>query len=152
MYIAITTDDVKTRLAGPELVALQTAGLATSQADPLPEIIQQVVREVRGYVKACAKNAGSMGAGATIPDELLGSALAMIRWKMISRLPKTPLATEQRRDEYKDAIAHLKQVAACQFEIEPAPSDAVSTEVVAVPRPRITKPERNFSREAQSGL
>ena len=145
-WITLTESDVLTRLSGPELSALKTAALGAGQGNPLPEVIAQVVREVRGHVAACDRN--RLGEGQTIPDELLGAALNRIRYELVTRLPVASLLTDARREANRDATALLGRVAACQFAIV-APATA-SAEVLPTPRPRITPRTAASSRSARA--
>ena len=111
----ITTDDIKARLAGAELNALQTAALADGQVDPTPEIVAQAIDEVRGYVAA---GGFTLGAEGTIPGKLKGATLNLIRYRLCSRLPVASLLTEARIKEYEDALRLLEQVAAKKFMVE----------------------------------
>lgn len=111
----ITTDQVKTRLAGAELTALQSAALANGQADPLPEIITQVVDEVRGYIVA---GGFSLETGTTVPSKLVGATLDIIRYRLVTRLPARGLLTDERKEEYKNALELLKRVADGGFSVE----------------------------------
>lgn len=114
-WAALSTDDVKTRVAGAELTAYETAALASGQANPVPLLILQVVAEVRGYIAACASN--TLDADATkIPDKLKAAALDIIRYRITTRLP-IPV-TEDRRREYEDALRLLRDTAACNFSID----------------------------------
>ena len=145
-WISIEEDDVKTRLAGTELSSYQTVALASGQSDPLPEIISQVVNEVRGYIAACASN--TLGDGETIPDKLLAAALAMIRYRLTTRLPIE--VTEQRELEYKEAIRLLERVSECKFAIE-EPEEA-DDEEISSPSPNIGTRTRNFDSDDQDGI
>jgi hypothetical protein len=126
-WITITLSDLLTKWASPEVEAAQTAATATDQPDPVPDVITQVVREVRGYVAACGKN--TLGAGETIPDELLGAALSRIRFECATRLPGGPLMDEDRRTANANALSMLRDAAACRIAI--VQPDNVSPEVIA---------------------
>lgn len=118
-WISLTADDVKEQIAGPEYDAFQTWHLASGQADPIPDTIEGVVREIRGYVGACERNV--LGDSGTIPEELYHSALRLIGWRLALRLPEgaATLQDEGRRQAYEDAIALLERVSRCEFYIEP---------------------------------
>lgn len=146
MWIELTEDDVLTRLAGPELTAYKSAALAVGQADPLPEVLEGVINEVRGRVAACQAN--KLGDGDTIPDELKHHALAIVRYRLITRLPIQ--MRPERTQEYEDALSALDKVAECKFAIE-APATP-SDEVISSPTPRIKKRCLKFSREKQEGV
>lgn len=147
-WIEITTDDVQRKLAGAELTALKTKALSAGQEDPLPDIISDVVGEIRGYVAACASN--RLGSGATIPEKLKSAALAMIRFRLATRLPVASLLTDDRRKENSDALSLMRDVAGCRFAIEEP--DEVSTEVIGAPMPKFGKRCRNFTRRTQDGI
>ena len=112
-WIALTEAHVLTKLTAPEVAALKTAATATGQADPLPEIVAQIVREVRGHVAGCAKN--TLGPAGTIPDELQGAALNRVRYELATRLPVASLLTDARKESNRDALTLLQRVASCQF-------------------------------------
>ena len=115
-WITLTEADVQTKLAGAELTALKSVALSAGQGNPLPAILAQVVQEVRGYVAACTQN--KLGDGATIPQELETAALAIIRYRLATRLPVASLLTDARKEEYRDALTLLRACAACNFRIE----------------------------------
>jgi len=149
MWIYVSESDVLTRLSGPEAAAMKTAALQTGQANPLPEVITQVVREVRGYVKACARN--TLGDGETIPDEILGAAINRIRYDLATRLPVPSLLTEARLEANRAAIALLRDVAACRFTLE-QPATASAEISAATSAQVVTKTTRIATRAKLSGL
>ena len=114
-WLTLTSAHVQASLAAAELTALRTTQLAVGQTDPLPEAITRTVGEVRGYVGAHA--GGMVGQAGTIPEELLASAVAIARWRLLGRLPVKLMASEQRRQEYDDARALLRDVAAGKFAV-----------------------------------
>jgi hypothetical protein len=146
-WISIEEADVQSRLAAAELSALKTVALADGQTSPLTDVIAHVVDEIRGYVAACAAN--TLGEGAVIPQKLLSAALAMIRFRLATRLPRFPL-DENRRRENDQALRLLEQVAACKFAIEePATAE---DEAVSSPSPSIFEASRTFKRTDQDGI
>jgi phage gp36-like protein len=147
-WVIITADDVKTRLSGPEHSALTTAALAAGQSNPLPDLISQTVAEIRGYVAACERN--RLEEGEKIPSKLVGAALALIRYHLATRLPVKGLLTDERKQEYTDAIRLLERVADCKFAVE-EPSE-VSTEVISSPKPSVGTRTRNYDRASQDGI
>lgn len=112
-WITPSADDVKTRLTGAEIVAFRTVALASGQADPITQIMLDCVNEVRGYVAAAGYTMGSAG---TIPPQTLAPALAIIAYRLATRLPLK--VSEDRRKQYEDAIAYLRDVAAKRTLIE----------------------------------
>lgn len=114
-WITITEDKVLTKLSGPEKAAMNSAALQAAQIAPLPEIIDEITKEIRGYVAACPGNI--LGPLGTVPDELLGAAISRIRFEFATRLPVTSLLTEDRRTANSNAISLFQRVADCKFAI-----------------------------------
>jgi phage gp36-like protein len=138
---------VATRLTGPELAALQSAALADGQTDPLPEIVTQVVDEVRGYVAA---GGITLGAAGTVPSKLVSAALAIIRYRLATRLPIKSLLTDTRIQENRDAIQLLQRVADGKFLVEePTETD---TESSSAPSPSFGDRTLNYERADQDGI
>ena len=114
-WITLTPNDLTERLTAPEYSAIKTAATG-SFGNPVPDVLAGVVAEVRGRVAACARN--RLGPEGTIPEELRATALAIARWRVLSRLPGVgSLQDDARRHEYQDALALLGDVAACRFAI-----------------------------------
>jgi len=122
----VASTDITARLSGRELTLLQSVALADGQSDPLPEVILQVVDEIRGYISA--HKANTLGAGSTIPQVLLGTCASLVRYYLAARIPSFP-TDETRKEEYRQAIRRLEQVAEGKFAIE-EPANA-STENIA---------------------
>lgn len=146
-WISVTVADIATRLADPELDAARNALVAAG--DPLPDIVSAVVAEVRGYVGACRTN--RLGPAGTIPDELLNAALALIRGRLLSRLPVTSLDTDARRKEVDSAERLLREVAACRFVVSLPAEPAPAGDIPAPPRPSWSARPREFSRRQTDG-
>jgi hypothetical protein len=126
-WITLTQDDLLGKLAAAELTAVKTKALAVGQVNPVPEEVASAIQEIRGRVAACKSN--TLGVGATIPEELKPAALAILRYRVLTRLPVAGLITPQREREYGDALALLSAVAAGKFVVEqPA---TVSAQVVS---------------------
>ena len=115
-WIKLTPAHLDEALAAAELAALRTVQTAVGQKDPVPQAITRTCNEVCGYVAAAGLEVGEPG---TIPEQLLSGAIAIVRWRIISRLSvgaaAKVFATENRRQEYLDAIALLKDVATRKF-------------------------------------
>lgn len=124
----LTADEIKTRMSGPELTALQTQALASGQADPLPDIISQVTDEVRGYIAASSVPLGQAG---ELPPQVRAAAIAIVRWRLGGRLAaggvENLFQTEPRRKEYDDALALLRDVAAGRCVVEAPAVEATET-------------------------
>lgn len=117
-WVAITDNDVLRSLTEAERDAVQTAATSPDQDDPVARVIADVVKEIRGYVAACARNTLAQNV-TTIPDELKGAAMSRIRFELFTRLPVgRSLLTEDRVDANKAATALFRDVAACKFTVE----------------------------------
>jgi phage gp36-like protein len=145
-WITLTPDDILLRLAGAEKAAYTTAALAGGQSDPLPEILEQVTDEVRGYIAACASN--TLGPAGTLPPRLRLAALDIARYRLVTRLPNR--LTDERKEEYRNAIKLLESVASCKFAVEDPAGDATSGAQVNSPATRAR--DRYFSRSQQEGI
>lgn len=148
MWITLTENLVLSKLSSPELAAMKTAATAAGQDNPLLEVIAQVTREVRGYIAACPDNI--LGGGDTIPDELLGAAINRIRYELATRLPVKALITDARDKANDQALALLRDTAACRFRIV-APEQATD-EKLPSQRPRWKSRKRHYRRAQQDGI
>lgn len=125
-WVNISEADLKTRLSGPELAAFRSAALASGQADPIADLIEQNVNKVRGYIAACQRN--TLGADGTIPDKLLGTALSLIVLEVMARAAGIVIdSNDVRRMAAKDATRLLENVARCQFAIEQPTTESSET-------------------------
>lgn len=118
-WTEITVAEITAYLSGPELQALQTAALATTQGDPLPPVIDQAVAEVRGFVDAWDGNA--LGPDGTVPVRLKGATAALIVYRALLRLPvqlPDPAIMDARKGEADAALRTLQAVAAGRFAID----------------------------------
>ena len=146
-WIELTEAHLGERLAAAELAALQTAATGTF-GNTVPDVLASVVAEVRGRVAACARN--SLGPDGTIPDELKATALAIVRWRVLSRLPgMKALQDEARRTEYNDAVALLAAVAKGEFAIM-QPTAPIEADTGAT-TPSIGTKCLKYGRRAQDG-
>ena len=144
-WISITEDLVKTRLTGPEVNALKSAALAAGQTGVLADVISGVVKEWRGRLRKWH----TLGAGNTLPDELEHHVLAVIRYRLFTRLPAMKaLLDELRVKEYDAAMKAQTELSDMAFEA-PATEDTTNA---GVPLPSVTKADREMSRDQQTGL
>lgn len=145
----LTETNVLTKLSGPEISAMKTAALQNGQANPLTGIISQVVKEIRGYIAACARN--TLGEGETIPDELEGAAISRIRFELATRLPVASLLTEDRKTANANALAMLRDVAACRFNVV-QPVAAAADQAPGSSAEVVTETTRRATRAKLDGL
>lgn len=148
MWITITEDNIERRFTGGEFTAVREAALSDGQDDPLPEELASAIRRVRGSVAACTRN--SVGPDGTIPDELEDALLAILRYKLLTRFPEIGLISQDRRQEYEDALSLLKDTARCDFAVE-QPVNPVAEDTNNTPLPAISSRNRRFTRETQDG-
>ena len=147
-WITLTEANLGERLAGAELAALQTAATG-SAGNTVPHVLESVVAEVRGRVAAYSRN--KLGPAGTIPEELKASALAITRWRILSRLPgMKSLQDEARRAEYADALSLLSAVADGKFAIL-QPETPLENADIGVVLPSISDKCSHWSRIRQNG-
>ena len=149
MWRTLTTDDVLAAMNAPETAAYESAAIAPGQ-DVLAEITAQVVQECRAHIADCDRN--SLAPGETLPERVIYHAVALIRFRMLTRLDLE--ISEDRRREQRDAVEFFRRVSECKAAIEPGDGTASpdGTDSQASPRPGISARSRNFSREQQSGI
>jgi phage gp36-like protein len=153
-WLTITAAHVEPRLADEEITALRRDYETTGKADPLAAIITQVTAKIR---RAVAKGGCPLSATATeIPDELLDSAIAIIRYRLCSSMPGG-LLNEDRRKEYSDATAELEDVAKDAAGIAEPATQSSDTLIASTPTPSYTEDDppqgaRNFGRDDQDGI
>lgn len=124
---AITEDDLKTQISGDELSAVRDAALADEQEDPVQPTIDQVTKEVRGFVAACSRNVLDADA-AKVPDELIGYAVAIVVPRLMGRLAGLAIDKEEvRKTAASNALSVLRDVAACDFAIEQTEDPTTAT-------------------------
>lgn len=144
-WITPAESDLVARLSGPELAAYRSAALKSGQGDPLAQVLSGVVGEVRGYVAGNKSN--QLGAGATIPSELLDAAMALVVLRLATRLPIN--LTDARKTSAADAQTLLRRVADGSFYVSsaatPDPEQAASL-------PSFDRKPLNFTRADHEGI
>lgn len=84
----------------------------------LSAILIQVTTRIRGQVAACTAN--TLGSDGTVPDEVEDAAVAIARHRFLSSVPNFDEAQgEMRKEEYRDAIRFMQDVAKCLVSIVP---------------------------------
>ena len=151
-WILLTQDDLLGKLTGAEVTAVTTKALAPGQVNPVPEEIANAIQEIRGRVAACPNNRlGDQAAGQLIPEELKPAALAIIRYRVLSRLPISALVTPAREREYNDALPLLSAVASCKFRIE-QPANLSPQKIAGPAVGLVTSRPRRFTPGRMTGL
>lgn len=130
-WTTLNESQLEDLLSGAEKAALK-AFLASGQENPVPGILARVAGLVRGKIAANDKN--TLGEGDTLPATLLDSALVIARHRLLNRLPMPALLTEGRRNEYRDAMKILDDVASGGMAVERPDSPTEETTASATPR------------------
>jgi phage gp36-like protein len=116
-WLSLAPSDLSATLLAQEVAAMSSYAMAPGAADPVAAALTDTIEEVRGYVEARAN--GIVGDPGTLPSELKATALAIARWRLLTRVAAgraaTMLLTDARRRDFEDAIARLKDVAAGRF-------------------------------------
>lgn len=111
-WVTITSDDIKTRLSGPEVTSVKTYDLASGQSDPHDEAIALSLAEVRGYIPRSCKDPDTT----LIPPELKDTAIIVAIEKLAGRLSGGGcIMTEERIRAHEIAIQRLRDTARGQF-------------------------------------
>jgi len=51
-----------------------------------------------------------IGQAGTVPDQIRGDAIAIVRWRWFCSLPKTDLQSQFRKDQYESAQSHIEKI------------------------------------------
>jgi hypothetical protein len=128
---------------------LTNAASITDQPDPIPDIIEQVVNEVRGYIAAARYK---LEAGQTIPSRLVGAVVTIILWRASLDLNCEILLTDVRGKEYKSASDLMERVAAGKFSVEEPVVVDSEAENATVITPAMNPRERRYTRRDEDGI
>lgn len=142
----ITADDVRGALSAPELAAYNTAAIGSGQ-DPLADITGTAVHEARAHIADCAAN--TLPTGNTVPDRVVHHLLAIIRFRMLTRLDLD--VSDARKMEYNEAKKFFIRVAECKVSIEQPDGGAIE-ESSAPQTETLVSPTRIATRDKLSGL
>jgi hypothetical protein len=100
----LATTDIEAEILPDEITALQTiAGSSTI----LTTILATVLAELQAQILVGGNQIGQAG---TVPDQIRGDAIAIVRWRWFSSLPKTDLQSEFRKAQYQDAQTHIARI------------------------------------------
>ena len=149
-WTTLDSDDVKNRLSGAEYAGVTSAALASGQtaAGVVAEQISGVVNYVRGFVPASVPR----GDGETIPDELKDAALAMIVYRILTRLPSLKLLLDDARKSANEAAEKLlRDVAAGRFRLI-APTDPAASQAAGATIAQVGTTTRKATRQTMNGL
>lgn len=145
-WINITPADIK--LSEDEKGVISTLA-GEAGGDPFISAIESAINEVRGFIAAWRLNL--LGAEGTIPDTLKDTVLSIARYKLLNLPGAGGLITEDRRNEYKDAVALCRSVARGEFAVE-QPAEAIPNTAQAKTIEVVSAPDRQFTRDKLAGL
>lgn len=115
-WIALTEEDIKSRLAANELETWDSAGQSEGEVvSRVPGIIAQTTGLIRGRVASCRDNLLDPDT-CKIPEELLWAAATIAKNMILASLPASGQdVSEERRDENRRAHEMLDQAASCDL-------------------------------------
>jgi len=146
----LDSDDVKNRLSGAEYAGVTSAALASGQtaAGVVAAQITDVIKYVRGFVPDNVPR----GDGETIPDEMKDAALAMIVYRILTRLPSLKMLLDDARKSANDAAEKLlRDMAAGRFKLV-SPTTAAADQAAGSKIATITETTRVAGRANLAGL
>lgn len=146
MWRAITDEDVLDGLSDTESNVYRTVA-SVSATDPLPGIIAKVSDKIRTAIRSWRDNRLHEDES-FVPEGCIDDAVALIRYRLLNKLDQQ--ISEGRRDEYKEALAYLRDIRAGKVSIE-RPDEQPDAPAPA-PGPRISARKRRFSRDQQEGI
>jgi hypothetical protein len=147
-WTSITTASVKTAKISSYIATAQSAAAARGEADPLPEIIADVVAQIRASISV----GNRLDADPTkIPNSLNGLAK-----RMIIRQVKDYINSELKPSEAKQAdqdLSYLNRIVdhKIRFEIPDSPADSAEQQPPLGPT-FTTNRHRHFGRRAEEGM
>jgi phage gp36-like protein len=145
-WIEITADLARSAMNASELAAYQVAAIGEDQ-DPLADITKTAVDEARAHIADCAQN--QLAAGQTVPERVVHHLLAIIRYRMVTRLDME--VSEDRRAEYRSALRFFERVSECKVAIE-APEGVTEPSGGSSQVETLSSRERIATRTKLSGL
>lgn len=139
---SLTTDDITEQMIPDEVTALQTIQGADTQ---LQACLTKAIASARSKIKA-GGNQVDQTSTTTLPDSVVQDVVDITRWKWLSSFPALQaFKTKDRSDAYKDAMAHLRDIASQKPDRERVELPAnVDTTPAAVPLPSVGCPKRRM--------
>ncbi|BCU75991.1 phage protein Gp36 family protein [Luteolibacter sp. LG18] len=149
MWITLTTDALVGALSDTERTTYRTHVAVTGGVDPLPSILAAVTKRVRNAIRSWHENRLDPDP-TTIADECEDAAICLIRYRLLSMIDEA--VSEPRTNEWKDAVAFLKDVRAGRASIERPDENPEAPAPPPSPSPRIIARRKRFSRDMQNGI
>lgn len=113
-WSTITAEEVLEEFTPSEKAIIEAISGSTTG---LAAILDRAVGSARGSMLAGGNRVAADG---TIPDQVRPEIIAMARWRWITSLPKSglALATEARKDAYREALELFKEIARGEVKVE----------------------------------
>ena len=108
----LTTTDITAEILPDEVTAMNTV---QGSATILNSILARVVAEIQARILSGGNQIGQPG---TVPDQLRGAAIAMVRWEWFCNLPKTDLQSDFRKAQNEAAQKRMEKVQAREEKVE----------------------------------
>ena len=143
-WVSITTNDVLAVLNNSELATYQQFRQAPGQSDPLVVLIGHVTHEVHAFVRV----RHTLDAGGGIPQSLVGSASAIIAYRLLLRCNAKP--GDGRKASHDHALKFLESVGRGAVGIEMPATPAA--EQTSAPAPRIRRRHLRFTHHDEDGI
>jgi hypothetical protein len=152
MWVTLSADDLMSTLTKRERDDFGKTSPASEGGDRVPQILSDLVAEVRGYIATVPQNV--LSADATrIPPSMRAQALCIARWRLLVTIPGyTP--GEARKAEYEAAQRYFQSVAKGLIRAEDPP-DPITPAVppdVKTGIEIISAPPRRAGRANMNGL
>lgn len=142
----LTSDDVLEEFTPQEQAMLKN--IQGVDTDTLTGIVQRVLQAMRGSILA---GGGRLDVDGTIPDQLRGEAIDIIRWRFLISFPTLKsFQTEARKKAHDEAKDTLKEIAASKMKVE-APA-TVTPQVTLSPSPQFERRRHEFSPNDERGI
>lgn len=109
----ITIQDVAASINQDEIDAYSQLPEFKEEPDPVGDLISQVASYVRGFCRASGAVKIDTTNQYTVPNSLISTAVAIIIYRMLSRMPLEVLET--RKTAWQEAEEMLKRVASREF-------------------------------------
>jgi phage gp36-like protein len=144
----ITVQNIMSRFSDAEKAALSAL---QSMPDQITRVLSDVTDSARGKIKA---GGGQLGPDGTVPNSLKLEVVSLALWLWITGFSKNDkLQTDGRKQNYNDALAVLKDVAAGKQKVElPDPGE---TDTSAAPSNAVqlaSAEPRQFTRRKMRGF
>ena len=151
-WINITAAAFANTLLSAEKAALDAVGLPSGVT--ASEMLAEQITNTANFVRMHCPPHTARGDGETIPDELLMSALAVLRKNYFARFPKLNLWTEARNQDHLQALEVLKEWSKGRLQVVPPETPAADDEQAssAASAELITTRPRRYSRTTLDGL